>query len=203
MLETPQALDHFLEPSPYIDFTHPTVQRQIIVFTAQRTDEPELARTMFEWVRDEVAHSWDIQGSRVTVRASDVLEYRQGICYAKSHLLAALLRGAGIPAGICYQRLTRFDDPEDGHVVHALNTVYLRGLQRWIRVDARGNKPGVDAQFSLEEERVAFPVRPACGEVDYPVNFSEPHPLIVATLERYADARTMYRAGLPTELPDL
>ena len=97
--------------------------------------------------------------TRVTRTATDVLTYREGICYAKSHLAAALLRAAGIPSGICYQRLTLLDDDSAGYAVHALNTVWIASLGRWVRFDARGDKPGVDAQFSLDEERLAFPIR--------------------------------------------
>jgi transglutaminase-like putative cysteine protease len=129
-----------------------------------------------------------------------VLQHREGICYAKSHLLAALLRAQGIPSGICYQRLTLYEDPADGFAVHALNTVWLASLQRWIRLDARGNRPGVDAQFSLDEEHLAFPVRAELGEVDYLVNLPEPHPVVLATLGAHADAMVMYQKGLPSEL---
>lgn len=39
-------------------------------------------------------------------------------------------------------------------------------LDRWIRLDARGNKENVHAEFSLDEEMLAFPVRSELGEVD-------------------------------------
>ncbi|MBT2393298.1 hypothetical protein J7E87_28690 [Streptomyces sp. ISL-1] len=39
---------------------------------------------------------------------------------------------------------------------------------RWIRLDARGNKEGVDARFSLDGEHLAWPVDPSQGEIDYP-----------------------------------
>jgi transglutaminase-like putative cysteine protease len=156
--------------------------------------------TTFEFVRDKIAHSWDIQSRRVTARASEVLRYGEGICYAKSHLLAALLRGQGIPSGICYQRLTLGETPETGYCIHALNTVYLTSHDRWIRLDARGNKPGVDAQFSLEEERLAFKVREELGEYEYLSNYAEPHPKIVATLQDSYDCLEMYASYLPTRL---
>jgi len=35
---------------------------------------------------------------------------------------------------------------------------FLKTINRWIRVNARGNKPGVDAQFSIEGEKLAFSV---------------------------------------------
>ena len=77
--------------------------------------------------------------------------------------------------------------------------VYFAHLGRWIRLDARGNKPGVDARFSLEEEHLAFPVRASHGERDYRVNHAAPHPAIARTLRRN-DCKEMYRNGLPTDL---
>jgi transglutaminase-like putative cysteine protease len=167
---------------------------------AVRTRKRRAARRVFLFVRDEVAHSWDAQSRRVTRSASDVLAFREGICYAKSHLAAALLRHHGIPAGICYQRLTLFDDTSSAYAVHALNTVYLASLGRWIRFDARGNKSGVDAQFSLEREQLAFPIRAQYGEVDYLYNHAEPHPAVVETLLSNDDAIVMYRDHLPQSL---
>ena len=136
----------------------------------------------------------------MTGRASEVLRHREGICYAKSHLLAALLRGRGIPAGLCYQRLTLGDTPESGYCVHALNTAWVASRRRWIRLDARGNKPGVDAQFSLGAERLAFAVRPDCGEVDYGTNRAAPHPAVMRALSAHEDCRVLYTRGLPTGL---
>lgn len=128
------------------------------------------------------------------------MRHREGICYAKSHLLAALLRAQGIPCGLCYQKLTLGDTPETGYCVHALNAIYLSGERRWIRLDARGNKLGVDAQFSLTEERLAFPIREHLGERDYGEIHAEPHAAIVQTLATHSDCRLMYQHGLPTDL---
>jgi transglutaminase-like putative cysteine protease len=200
-LRTRFPLDAYRSPSPYLDFDHPLVGEQLAAFGRDGIDEVALARTIFEWARDRVAHSTDIGSRRVTVRASEVLRHREGICYAKSHLLGALLRGAGIPAGMCYQRLTRGADASRGHVVHGLTTAYLATLGRWIRLDARGNRPGVDARFSLAEERLAWPIRPEHGEVDYLENLPAPHPLVVATLEAHTDYRELL-ASLPDALPD-
>jgi len=101
--------------------------------------EIEKVKVAFEFVRDEISHSWDIQGKRVTCSASDVLTYKEGICYAKSHLVASLLRSQGIPTGFCYQRLMLFDTPEKGYCIHALNAVFLKTLNKWQRLDARGS----------------------------------------------------------------
>jgi transglutaminase-like putative cysteine protease len=200
-LQTLFPLDAYRAPSAYLDFDHALVRERAAALARDAPDEVALARAIFEWVRDEVAHSTDIGSRRVTVRASEVLEHREGICYAKSHLLAALLRGAGIPAGMCYQRLTRGSDASRGHVVHGLTTAYLTTLGRWVRLDARGNRAGVDARFSLTEERLAWPIRPEHGEVDYLENLPGPHPLVIATLEAHHDYRELLRA-LPDALPD-
>lgn len=113
-----------------------------------------------------------------------MLKHREGICFAKSHLLAALLRKLGIPAGFCYQRLVLDDaDPTD-LTLHGLNAVYLPSLERWIRLDARGNKPGVEAQFSLETEILAYPVRTELGEIDYPTIYSQPLSTVIAVLQK-------------------
>ena len=85
--------------------------------------------------------------------------------------------------------------------MHALNTVYLAPLGRWIRFDARGNRPGLDARFSLDEERLAFPIRPALGEVDYLVNEPDAHPLVVAALAAHDDVQALMDGGLPDALP--
>lgn len=201
LLRTPYPLDRYLGPSAYIDYDHPLVQSHLAAYGGGPRTDTEIARELFEFVRDAVAHSADIQSQRVTRRASEVLEHREGICYAKSHLLAALLRGIGIPAGICYQKLTRGATAETGYCIHALNTVYLASQERWIRVDARGNTRSVDARFSLSEERLAFPIRTEQGEIDYLVNYPEPHCRIIETLESHDDCRVMYGTGhLPTDL---
>jgi transglutaminase-like putative cysteine protease len=60
----------------------------------------------------------------VTCKASDVLIHGTGYCYAKSHLLVALLRANGIPAGLCYQRLT-IENDGPSYCLRGLNAVYL------------------------------------------------------------------------------
>lgn len=126
--------------------------------------------------------------------------HQEGICYAKSNLLCAIVRSAGIPAGFSYQRLTLGDTPDTGYCIHALNAVYLSELDRWIRLDARGNKPGIQAEFSLDDERLAFPIRHEYGEIDYPTIYPEPHSATIETLKRNTNCVEMYQHGLPEQL---
>lgn len=86
------------------------------------------------------ANFLDAQDRRGTVTASDALGKKTGICWAKTNLLAVLVKACGILAGIGYQRLTPGDTPESGYCIHALNAVYMKELDRWIRLNARGNR---------------------------------------------------------------
>ncbi|MCK9858579.1 transglutaminase family protein [Paenibacillus sp. ATY16] len=194
------SLTDYLADSDITDYHHPSIQSLAAELRQQTPDETTFIRLAFEYVRDQISHSWDIQSSLITCSASDVLAHKEGICYAKSNLLCAILRSQGIPAGYCYQRLTLGDTPDTGYVIHALNAVYLRNAERWIRVDARGNKPGIDAQFSLDQERLAFPIRKEYDEVDYPIIYSEPHPITIQALRQHNDCKVMYLQGLPAEL---
>lgn len=189
-------LSAYLAADEVIDHDHPLV-RDTAARLGAGTDRPhDYARAAFEFVRDQVPHSYDSGDRRVPWRASGVLAQRNGICYAKSHALAALLRAGGIPAGLCYQRLTE-DDGSDP-VVHGLVALLPPGRDRWARLDARGNKPGVDARFSLDEERLAWRVRPELGEVDYPLVYAAPPAPVLASLREATSADAI---ALPTRLP--
>jgi transglutaminase-like putative cysteine protease len=158
----------------------------------EEKDEISLIRRIYEFVRDDIDHSGDIGAQEVTCKASEVLESGHGICCAKSHLLAAMLRYFGIPAGFCYQKLCSGQEGVNRKVLHGLNAVYLKDLNRWIRLDARGNKPGVDAQFSIEEEKIAWPVNKERGEEDHPVISIEPNPTVVEVLKKSNNRKEMW-----------
>ncbi|WP_433593174.1 transglutaminase-like domain-containing protein [Nocardia sp. CA-145437] len=184
----------YLAGDSIVEVDHPAVRELGNELRSGADGEAEFARGAFAWVRDNVAHSYDARDSRVTLRASEVLEQRVGLCYAKSHLLAAVLRGQGIPTALCYQRLTH----GDGHVLHGLVAVYLDGA--WHRQDPRGNRVDISAEFSLAEERLAFPVDPRLGEVDYPELYRTPAQSIVDTLSKATDILAVYDGGLPSDL---
>lgn len=139
-------MEEYLRASEVIDWQHPEIIELAKQIASGHKTSMEIAKACFQWVRDEIRHSFDYQINPVTCRASDVLKYKTGYCYAKSHLLAALLRANQIPAGFCYQRLS-IDDKGAPYSLHGFNAIYLLEIG-WYRVDARGNKEGVDAQFS-------------------------------------------------------
>ena len=168
-----ENLKEYLSETPSINYSHPLIEAKIKELREKSDSQIDYVRNAYEFVRDKITHSWDVKAKVVSKNAAEVLENGTGICWTKSCLLAALLRANNIPAGISYQYLTRADDASDGYIIHALNTVYIDSLKKWIRIDARGNKPGVNAQFCLAEEKLAFPARPEFGEKDYRDNHSD------------------------------
>ena len=152
-------INDYLKPDKYIDFYDESIQKRADELFASCLNEQDKIKAAYHYIRDEIYHSGDIDSEKVTKSASEVLKYKEGICVAKSLLLAAILRYGGIPIGLCYQRLTRGDTSDTGYIIHGLNAVFLSDEKRWIRLDARGNKQNVDAQFSIHEEKIAFPVR--------------------------------------------
>ncbi|KOV57209.1 transglutaminase domain-containing protein [Streptomyces sp. MMG1121] len=193
LIQNTADLSAYLVADEVIDHHHPLVRATAARLAEGVVDSYAYARVAYEFVRDTIPHSDDADDPRVTWRASDVLEQRTGICYAKAHALAALLRAEDIPTALCYQRL-RHDDGT-GHAVHGLVAVRFHGA--WHRQDPRGNKPGVNAQFSLDGERLAWIPDPAIRERDYPVLYAEPHPLVLGALRAAPDRPYLWKA-----LPD-
>jgi len=188
-------MHNYLLPSQYIDFDHPRVAKKAAALADGVSSELDLVKICFEFVRDDIKHSWDYRMNPVTCKASDVLIHGTGYCYAKSHLLAALLRANAIPAGLCYQRLTVAADGPP-YCLHGLNAVYLK-QHGWYRIDARGNKPGVAAEFCPPTEKLAFPIVDDL-ERDFPEIWPEPLPLVVKALTQNTTVEQVF-----DNLPDI
>lgn len=176
-------INEYLKSSAVIDFENETILQCAKSLVDAIENEELKIKTVYEFVRDRIHHTFDIKGNIIPCKASDVIKYGQGICYAKSHLLAALLRSMGIPTGFCYQKLILSDEMPKV-ILHGLNAVYIKSLDKWIRIDARGNKEGVNAQFSFEKEMLAFPVRSELGEVDGVEVYAEPSVNVIIALEK-------------------
>lgn len=172
-------MHQYLESTEYIDWKTPAVLAKAKSLADGADSVEMIAEKCFLFVRDKIEHSWDYERDPVTCKASDVLEHGTGYCYAKSHLLAALLRANGIPAGLCYQRLTISND-KPPFCLHGLNAVYLED-HGWYRIDARGNKEGVSADFCPPVERLAFPII-SDGEADLPEIWASPIGLVLEVL---------------------
>lgn len=181
IVESTKLSDYLKEVPPVIQFNTPLIQKKIAEIKSLSGSDKERAKIAFELARDGISHSFDTKYQPVTISAEEALEQKEGICFAKSHVLATLLRGMGIPAGFCYQRVLRKGTVESGYALHGLNAVYFPDTG-WFRVDPRGNKEGINSQFNIEEEQLAYPIRPELGEVDYPNVYAEPLPAVIQAM---------------------
>jgi transglutaminase-like putative cysteine protease len=181
-------IEAYLRSSEIIDWQNPGILELAHQLKSTHQTTEAIAQACFEWVRDEIHHSFDYEMNPVTCKASDVLKYKTGYCFAKSHLLAALLRANQIPAGLCYQRLS-IDNPTESQLLsnntpctlHGLNAILLPKFG-WYRVDARGNRHGVNAQFIPPQEQLAFELK-LPQEVDFKTIFAEPLNIILDVLQ--------------------
>lgn len=160
--------DKFLAETDLIDFSHPAIKDLISSLQTKSEDQTELTKLAFEFVRDEINHAMDEQKylpEMPFLKASEVLSAKVGFCFGKSILLCAILRGLKIPCGFSDQLLMFDENISERKIIHTVNAIYLN--KKWLRLDARGNKPeDVDAQFSLNEEKLAYPARAQFAEID-------------------------------------
>jgi transglutaminase-like putative cysteine protease len=189
------VMKKYLQPTEIINWQHPKIFAKAKEIASGITNATAVAKSCFEWVRDKIKHIDDYEIQTVACSASEVLKVEAGICYAKSHLLAALLRANSIPTGFCYQRL-RIGDNGPPFCLHGLNAIYLPHFG-WYRIDARGNKPGVNAQFTPPTEQLAFSIR-LKGECDFLEIWPDPLPLIIQALRKYKTRNELWG-----NLPDI
>ena len=151
-------MDEYLRPTEVMDCDHPEVRNLARALADGVSDPTAIAKRSFEWVRDEIRHSGDFQVNQPTCAASEVLRHKAGWCYAKSHLLAALLRANGIPAGLCYQRLAMEwrDAPLHAARLECRSIARIRVVQnRSARRQARGGRSVRSPERSREPGEVA------------------------------------------------
>lgn len=152
MALTPQTdrLTAYLAADDIIDHTHPAI-RELTARLRSATRE-HAAAAAFTYVRDQLEHSYDVDLWSAAYRASDVLTAGNSICHGQAHLLTALLRAQGIPAGLCYQQLS---------ALRGLVAVHWAG--GWVRLDPRT----ASARFATtpETEQLPYPDAPSTATV--------------------------------------
>lgn len=191
LLESDDLTQYLQEIPPVISFSNPIVKKKIQDIQASSSSTIERAKLAFQCARDEIQHSFDTQSLIITITAEETLEKKEGICFAKAHLLATLLRGLNIPAGFCYQRVLRKGAIESGYALHGLNAIYLKECG-WFRLDPRGNKVGINSLFSIEEERLAYPIREHLGEKDYPNVFTRPLESVLEAMRSSTNCQELF-----------
>ena len=196
-----EDLEKFLQEDDYVDFMELTLSREIQNAIGDCETDEERVRVAYEAVRDQIDNVFDIDAIGSPAKASRVIRDRMGCCHAKANLLAAMLRFYKIPVGFCYQRINMGDGL--GYHLHCYNAVYLNG--RWIKLDARGNREGINAEFSLDEPKLAFEVDEELGESDIKEIFASPDLDCMNVIEKADDIEDVM-FGLPeniTREPDI
>ncbi len=131
-------MQDYLKATDIIDYHDKKIQDQADKLSFACQNDEEIAKACFEFVRDEIKHCGDYPSDiPTTCKASEVLAYQTGWCYAKAILLAALLRANGIPAGFAYQRLSCSEYRPNIYCLHGLNWIYLKEYG-WYRVEKYG-----------------------------------------------------------------
>lgn len=204
-------LGRYLEDTITIDWQTPAVSERASGLLAALPVEEPAGRlvALFEFVRDEVEHVLDLRAQDewipspgepvATCSASSVLRAGQGLCYAQSHLLAALLRFAGFPTGFCYARLVSANQ-RSGFVLHGFNAVWWSAGARWLYLDAsqRDGAPRAEVRFEAPWA-LPFSVDEAAGESLLPAILRRPAKRVVDLLERAPDFEAVHR-NLPDAL---
>ena len=164
-LQSPYLAD-YLQCTPIIDWETPAIIEQTQAITrphARHGESPGSLRvgtgchSPFLGYWDGCRHLHRQRGASAAHRGSATPRV---ICWPPCSGVRAF------PPGFCYQVFRR-SPPYNGLALHGLNSLYLPSVARWVRVDARGNTDTIDAQFSLTEEKLAFPVDPHQGEFLY------------------------------------
>ena len=191
-LVRPVSVTPYLACSPVIACTHSAIRSRARELIRGTSTEYEQIQCLYTYVRDEISHSVDAGQSRLIWKTPQVMTAGHALCVIKSHLFVSLCRSVGIPAGLCYQRLKK----EDGtYVLHGLAAVWIEDDGRWIRLDPRGNKPGVDAQFNPDgAEQIAYPDMEDQGEWLDPHIYPEPWDAVMHLLQVSPDVPSFISA---------
>jgi len=175
-------MKEYLKETEIIDYSNSDIKKLAKELSKNCKDDVEIARNCFLFVRDNIRHTGDCKNNITTCKASEVLKFKTGWCYAKSHLLAALLRANNIPTGFCYQRLS-CNEYKKKHLLFAWIKCYLSSKIWLVYGYARGNKEGVNAEFCPPIEKLAFHLQ--ADEFDLPGIYSEPLKIVIETLMKF------------------
>ncbi len=176
-----EQLKKYLEPENFIESDDPVLVNKAREIVDGSTDSWEAAVRLSKWVSEEIKGA--VPGG---ITARKTFDTRSGECGGHSRLLAALCRGAGIPArlvaGCMY---SSYYGGSFGQ--HAWNEVYM-GDAGWIPVDATAFEIDfVDCGHIRLGEATSFnPVKMEI--IDYQVNgvkMTEEEKIPVEVLEKY------------------
>ena len=190
-------ISDYLENSDVLDYDHPLVAQTAEHLTYGLKDNLSKARAIYKFTRDHIFDSFQINATSVTITASEVLDKGHGICFAKAHLLVALMRASGIPAGFCYQ--TRYDDDLERLIIHGFSGVHIQELDKWVRIDACMQVDANDWGFDPFKESTIRSVKEEIGEYDDFIVYHTPSKKLLKALS-LADTLEELMNLIPSEI---
>ncbi len=140
-------MEEYLQPTAFIDSTHPTVIDFANQFTTAAKTNSEKAVDLYYAVRDEVLYSpYHLVLNPAMISASLTLKRKSGYCIEKSLLLAAAGRALGIPSRLGFSIVRNHISTEkfrqqlrsDKFVFHGYNEFLLDG--KWVKCTPAFNK---------------------------------------------------------------
>ncbi len=176
-----EELEKYLEPEDYIESEDTVLVNKALEIVEGSTDSWEAAVRISKWVSEEIKGA--VPGG---LTARKTFDTRSGECGGHSRVLAALCRGAGIPARVVAGCMyTSYYGGSFGQ--HAWNEIYM-GEVGWIPVDATAFEIDfVDCGHIRLGEATSF--NPIKMEIlDYQVNgvkMAEQAEIPAAILEKY------------------
>ena len=190
----------YVEDTITIDWqTPPVMEKARALADRLRRRRVEGARGL-PFVRDEIAHTADAGRDELPCRASQVLEAGTGIGFSKSHLLAALLRAVGVPAGFCYQVLRRGRSCRRHAAVRLQRRSTCRASSAGSRSTRAATSPGSTPSSRPTSRGSRCTADPARGEWIYPLIWTRPAAVVVDLLSRNTSLAKIAE-HVPEELP--
>jgi transglutaminase-like putative cysteine protease len=167
-------MDKYLQPTPFLDFSHPDVVAFVQKAIQGLSDPREKAVKLFYAVRNGIRYNpYHIDLTIEGMRASTTLQKGFSWCVGKAVLLSAVCRAAGIPAKLGFADVRNHQSPEyitkvlgtNVYFWHGYNLLYLNG--KWVKAT-----PAFD--LNLCEKHGIVPVE-FDGENDAVFHFLDRH----------------------------
>lgn len=134
-------MEIYLKSTPVIDCNAPPVREKAQNLTADKENDVEKAKALFYFVRDAIKYNPYVLHNLVEHnKASHTLSREEGYCVQKAILLAALARGATIPARLGFADIRNHIVPQKLlDMMHGSNLFIYHGYcelyigQKWVK----------------------------------------------------------------------
>lgn len=133
-------LQLYLEPTFFLDYDTQEVADFAAAVCAGRTTAAAKATALYYAVRDQITYDpYDLQYSRIAMRASSILQKKSGYCVSKAVLLAAVGRQQQIPCRLGFADVTNHLSTArlremmgtDLFIYHGYTEMYLN--HKWVK----------------------------------------------------------------------